>query len=166
LPLISLPSWLLSVDLLKKNTVFLRTTVAKQTAVRDPEQVNLEPYREKLQAMIRRADELGMRLVFTTNAKAYRRDQPLEEQMKLSESDRYYTHCFDLNGLHVLYDRHNALIKETAAAHNIPVVALDEVVPGGARYFADSHHFSAEGEIVVANTLANFMLKQYLLPSG
>ncbi|HZX31038.1 MAG TPA: GDSL-type esterase/lipase family protein [Rhodocyclaceae bacterium] len=164
LPLLSLPSWLMSVDMLKKNTVFLRTSAVRHGGTRDPEGVSLEPYRAKLEAMIKGAEARGMRLVFTTNAKSYRRDQPLDEQMRLSETDRYYTHCFDLNGLHVLYDRHNALIREVATTHGIPVIALDEMVPGGDRYFADSHHFSAEGEALVANALAAFILRRQLLP--
>jgi lysophospholipase L1-like esterase len=164
LPLLSMPSWLLSVDLVKKNTVFLRTATARQANLRDPEKADLAPFRAKLEAMARRARELGVPLVFSTNAKAYRRDQPQQEQLRLSETDRYYTHCFDLEGLHVLYDRHNALIREVAAAQGIPLISLDETVPGGARYFADSHHFSAEGEVLVADALADFILARKLLP--
>lgn len=95
---------------------------------------------------------------------AYRRDQPWAEQTKRSETDRYYTHCFDLDGLHVLYDRHNAHLREMAAAHGIPVIALDEMVPGAGRYFADSHHFSVEGDVLVANALATFILERRFLP--
>lgn len=164
LPLLSLPSWLMTVDMLKKNTVFLRTTTTKQANIRDPDSIDLGPFHSKLEILVVRAAELGMPLVFATNVRAYRPDQPIDEQMRLSETDRYYNHCFDLKGLHVLYDRHNADISAVAAAHGIPVVPLDELIPGKSRYFADSHHFSAEGEVMVADALADFLLSKKLLP--
>lgn len=164
LPLVSLPSWLLSVDMLKKNTVALRTPPVRPASMRNPETVDLLPYRAKLEALIGRAAQLGLPLVLATNARAYRRDQPLDEQMKLSETDRYYNHCFDLEGLHVLYDRHNAEIRAAGAAHGIPVVPLDELIPGGGRYFADSHHFSVEAEGMVADALSAFITRNKLLP--
>lgn len=164
LPLLPLPHWLSTVDEIKKRTVFLRTTAVRKDSQKNPDDLDLRPYRARLEALVRRADELGLRLVLATNARAYRRDQPLAEQRLLSTSARYYNRCFDLDGLHTLYDRHNAEIRAVALARGIPLVPIDELVPGGQRYFADSQHFSLAGEVLVADLLAAFILSRGLLP--
>lgn len=164
LPLLPLPAWLSTVDEIKKRTVFLRTTAVRRANQRDPDDLDLRPYRAKLEALVDRAEALGLPLLLATNARAYRRDQPLAEQMRLSTSARYYNRCFDLDGLHALYDRHNAEIRAVAEARRVPLVPLDELVPGGQRYFADSSHFSIAGEILVADALAGFILSRGLLP--
>lgn len=163
LPLISLPDWLQTVDMIKKNTVVLRTTNIKHASLRNSADINLQPYQEKLNAFIQRAAELKLKLVFATNARAYRPEQSLPDQLKFSETARYYNHCFDIAGLHQLYDRHNAAIRQAAQTHQIQVIALDVLVPGGTHYFADSSHFSFQGEILVADALYDFIAKYKLL---
>lgn len=164
LPLIDMPTWLFTADSIRKKTVFLRTTAVRQTTMKNPGDIDLQPYRERLEALVRRAGELGLRLALSTNARAYRRDQTLAEQLQLSRSARYFNRCFDLDGLHVLYDRHNAVIRAVAAAHGIPLIALDELVPGGARHFVDAQHFSADGAALVGDRLASFIVERRLLP--
>lgn len=163
LPIISLPEWLQTVDMIKKNTVFLRTTNIKQASIRNPASINLQAYESKLEAFIQRAAELKLSLVFATNARAYRPEQSLSDQAKLSETARYYNHCFDIAGLHQLYDRHNTAIRKAAKAHQIQLIDLDTLVPGGPRYFADSSHFSFQGEVLVAEALYDFIATNKLL---
>lgn len=119
LPLVEMPPWLFTVDNIRKKTVFLRTTAVRQTTMKNPDDLDLQPYRARLEALVRRAEELHLPLALSTNARAYRRDQPIDEQLQLSRSARYFNGCFDLDSLHVLYDRHNAVIREVAAAHRI-----------------------------------------------
>lgn len=164
LPLVAMPEWFMSLDFIQKNTVSLRTPPVRQTSMRDPDALDLKPYRGRLEALASRAAELGLPLLIATNARAYRRDQPVALQEQLSETARYYNHCFDLEGLHVLYDRHNAEIRTLAESRRLPLIPLDETVPGGPRYFADAQHFSAEGEVLVANALADFLVSKRLLP--
>ncbi|MFZ6748704.1 SGNH/GDSL hydrolase family protein [Undibacterium sp. Ren11W] len=163
LPIISLPDWLQTVDMIKKNTVFLRTANIKQASLRNPANISLQAYQNKLEAFIQRAAELKIKLVLATNARAYRPEQSLSDQAKLSETARYYNHCFDIAGLHQLYDRHNTAIRQAVYAHQIQLIDLDTLVPGGSRYFADSSHFSFEGEVLVADTLYDFIIKNKLL---
>lgn len=165
LPVVKLPAWLISVDVVKKNTVFLRTADTHQPGRRKPLKLDLTAYRNKLEALITRAAELKIPLLLATNARAYRPEQPREEQIRLSETARYYNHCFDLDGLHELYDIHNKAIQSVAAAHHVPVIALDKLVPGGSRYFVDSSHLSAEGDSLVAETLKSFIVDHQLLPN-
>lgn len=165
LPLVEMPPWLFTADSIRRRTVFLRTTAMREANMKNPDELDLRPYRERLEALIQRADELHLPLVLSTNARAYRRDQPLGEQLQLSRTARYFNRCFDLEGLHVLYDRHNVVIREEAAAHGIPLIALDEQVPGGERYFVDAQHFTPEGAALVGQRLAAFILKRKLLPN-
>lgn len=164
LPLLDMPTWLFTVDSIRRRTVFLRTTAVRQTSMRNPDDLDLRPYRQRLEALVRRAGEFGLPLVLSTNARAYRRDQALDEQLQLSRTARHFNRCFDLDGLHVLYDRHNAEIRSVALAYGIPFIPLDELIPGGERYFVDAQHFSAEGATLVGETLAAFILQHHLLP--
>jgi lysophospholipase L1-like esterase len=158
------PPWLLSIELVRKNTVFLRTQATRRTDTRDASALDTEPYRQKLQQLTSTAAALKMPLVLATNARAFRPEQPMAEQLRLSETARYYNHCFDLQGLHKLYDVHNDLIREHAAATGLPLVDLAEAIPGGPKYFADASHFSPEGEHFVAEHLAVFLERHRLLP--
>ncbi|HKO88840.1 MAG TPA: GDSL-type esterase/lipase family protein [Burkholderiales bacterium] len=161
LPLVELPSWLLSLELITKNTVFLRTTPKAAESTVDPRNLNLNEYRDRLETLTHTAEELGLKLIMATNARAYRPDQPLKEQYALSETARYYNPCFDIAGLHALYDLHNEIIREHAAARDIPLIPLDEMVPGGKKNFADASHFSPEGEKLVAQQIRNYLVDAY-----
>lgn len=164
LPMIETPDWLFTPDKIRRRTVFLRTAPVRQADMRNPDDLDLGPYRARLESLVARAEQLHLPLVLATNARAYRREQPLGEQLELSRTARYFNRCFDLDGLHVLYDRHNAVIRAVATAHGIPLINLDQQVPGGERYFVDAQHFSPEGAVLVGNQLADFILAHQLLP--
>lgn len=162
---ITLPGFLLTVDLLRKNTVFLRTKPPTETEYTDVDSLDYSRYIRELDALLERAAERRLDLVVATNARAYRRDQPLDEQLALSATARYYNHCFDLNGLHEVVDRHNQLLREKAFARRLPVLDLAAIIPGGSRYFSDSTHFNEAGERFVAEALARFLLGNNIFPS-
>lgn len=160
----ALPPWLLSVELLLKNTVALRARPpgldsarrrsAGPTPRADAAAVDLGPYRRRLQDLLGTLQRHGTRVMLATNARSYRPDQPRDVQEKLSATARFYNPCFDVDGLHVLYDRHNALMAEVAAAMGVELLPLGDAMPGGAAYFADASHFSEAGERFVAKWLA------------
>lgn len=151
---IELPRWLLSVELLLKNTVPLRTKPEGLERLKDAASLDLGPYRERVRALIGTLRSHGTQVLIARNARSYRPDQPRALQLELSTTARFYNPCFDLDGLHLLYDRHNDAIAEEAAALGVEVLALDEVVPGGRDHFADASHFSERGEQLVADWLA------------
>lgn len=164
LPLISMPSWLLSVELVTKNTVFLRTTPSGSSSqIIDPKTINIKPYRTKLERIVKTALDAGLITLLCTNARAYRPEQSLEEQQRFSETARFYNPCFDINGLHKLYDLHNHEIENTGQALGIPVLNLGELVPGGSHYFSDASHFSKAGEQLTAEKIFEFLIKNGLV---
>lgn len=152
---IDLPSWLLSIELLLKNTVPLRSLPMGLSPGVKVEALDLDPYQQKVGALLNALQASGTRPLIARNARSYRRDQPMAEQQRLSATARFYKPCFDLEGLHALYERHNDVISEVAATSGVPVLALDEVLPGGDKYFADASHFSPLGEQLVAAWLAD-----------
>jgi lysophospholipase L1-like esterase len=162
LPMLSVPNWWLSYELLKKNTTALRTGQASGPK-RNAHAIDLEPYRAQVEQLVASGQRLGMRLVMLTNARSFRREQPMDEQLRLSSLARYYTPCFELDGLHTLWDRHNEVLVSVARARGIPVLELDRMVPGGEAYFADGRHFTERGDRVVAHTIARFLLQQRLV---
>lgn len=164
LPIIGIPEWLLSIELLTKNTVGLRTPPVSSTTTRSAATLDLSDYRKRLDVLGSVALRSKVPFVFSTNARAYRPDQPLNEQQALSETARYYNPCFDLNGLHTLYDVHNAEIKSAAGRFGFPVVPLDQEIPGGRAYFVDASHFSNAGEQLAAERLRDFLVASKLIP--
>ena len=149
-----LPAWLLSVELLLKNSVPLRTLPDGIDARVDAAAVDLAPYRNSLNDLFTTLKRHGTEVLIARNTRSYRREQPAAEQARLSETARFYNPCFDVEGLHTLFDRHNEAIVDVASRSGVPSLALDQAVPGGAEYFADASHFSAKGERLVASWLA------------
>ncbi|SIQ41229.1 Lysophospholipase L1 [Aromatoleum tolulyticum] len=162
LPLLSLPGWLLTVDAVRRHTVFLRAGLPGRKTLLDPQAVDVAPYRARLESLVAVAREAGVPLLLATNARAYRPEQPEEEQMRLSEQARYFNPCFDLPGLNALYDRHNAEILDAGRRLGVPVLPLHERIPGGRRYFADASHFTSAGERLAADAIFAFLVSRGL----
>lgn len=156
------PSWLLTVELIQKNTVSLRTQPENPINFRSPQELDLAPYRARLDSLIATVKDAGLPLLLATNARAYRQSQPIELQLMLSETARFYNPCFDLAGLHTLYDLHNSEITDAAADHGIFLIPLGDLIPGGREYFVDASHFSARGEEAAARHLHHFLVGNIL----
>lgn len=164
LPVVTVPEWLATVGKIRDKTMALRTMAGAQPNTLDARAVDLAGYRFRLESLVRRAGELKLPLLLATNARSFRREQPLEEQLALSSSARAIHDCFSLDGLHVLNDRHNELIRSVAEAHGLPLLPIDALIPGGERYFVDAQHFTEEGEQLVGDALAGFIVSRRLLP--
>jgi lysophospholipase L1-like esterase len=168
IPRPALPGWLLSVELLRKNTLFLRpdpdrgATGATVTTADIPFDL-LRARMDELLAATRRAGALP---VVATLARAYHPEQPGGEQQRLSASMRYYHDCFDLPALHTNVDTFNDMLRAAAAASGAPVVELAAAVPPGDAHFADATHFSVRGEAVAAEAVAAVLGTLLTAPTG
>jgi hypothetical protein len=159
-----MPGWLRSVRLTLENTAFLRVAPSRPGDKRDPYSVDLRPYRVELEALAKTVLDANTSLVIATNARAYRPEQPPEEQLRLSFLAHYYFNpCFDVAGLHALHDLHNAEIQDVGKRMGIPILPLAERISGGERYFADSFHLSREGEQLVADEIFGFLMAKKLI---
>ena len=166
LPQWQLPRWLMSVDLLLKNTVVLRPASRVGTHHVDAKSVDISHYREQLVALVQAAQERRIAIALSTNARSYRPEQPAAVQERLATTARYYNPCFDVAGLHVLHARHNELIRQVGAEFGVPVVPIDSLVPGGSDYFVDSSHFNERGMQLVAKHYAEFLNQTPFLQAG
>ena len=158
-----LPQWLVSPDMVRKNTAFLRPDRAKGRALIDARHHDIGRYRRGLETMVASARRRGIPIALATNTRSYRPSQSVALQAELAANARYYYTCLDVPGLHTLYERHNALITEVARESDAPLLDLDREIPGGAEYFADSTHFNTAGRARAADRWAAFVL-QHLPP--
>ena len=163
LPMLALPEWWMSDDLVLKNTEFLRRAPPAISANKDPDSMDLSSYRAKVASLIESARTRRLPLMVATVARSFRRGQPREVQEALSSEIRSSLKCFSLDGMHRLFDRHNEILKAEALSANVPVIELDRMIPGGSRYFSSTTHFADAGEWAAADALAAFIDKKHLL---
>ncbi|MEZ5758881.1 MAG: GDSL-type esterase/lipase family protein [Emcibacteraceae bacterium] len=163
---IPLPSWVLSIELLVKNTAILRALRPEVEQTTDPKSLNEKPFRDNFEAVLKSIQNAGVPLLVVRNPRAYTRDMSEEDQYELSAFSRSKDGCFSIEGLHDVYDRHNDIMEEISKGYGIPVLRLDQLVPGGHQYYADSIHFNAEGSNYVANLMLEEINKDHLLAKG
>lgn len=166
LPQLTLPKWLLSIELLSKNTVALRTSLAKQETLVDPNLVDETQFREDFAGLALSLSATGKPVLVVGNARAFRRDMPYKQQESLSETARYYKSCFDTAGLHELFDRHNDIIREQSIALGLSYFNLHQQLPGGSEWFGDATHFSVRGTQRAAAIIAQYLRVDLKPPMG
>jgi acyl-CoA synthetase (AMP-forming)/AMP-acid ligase II/acyl carrier protein len=153
LPYPTLPKWVLSGELVSKNTVGLRNHPTKIAV--DPRKHSTEAYRKALDAIIQKALANRITPVLVTVARPYRKlpPNPPDELNELAATSLYYFSCLDLRGLFLASRIYNDQIRDAARAYAIPVVDLASLMPEGKDYFVDWGHFTKHGEEVTARLL-------------
>ena len=141
LPTLQMPEWWMTDDLVLKNTVGLRSAPPTVAGTKDPDAMNLSAYRAQVASLIRSSQDRGESFIVATVARSFRREQPLPLQEALSAEIRSSLPCFTLEGMHRLFERHNDILKAEAANARVPVIELDKLIPGGNRYFSNTHAF-------------------------
>lgn len=155
LPQIQPPKWLLTVDLLLKNSTELRYVPYKFVSMPDLTPY-LQRYADKLTGTITVARQRGVKAVLLAeNLRAFRPEQSEALQQQLAASALYYTPCLSVQQFASVFEQYNLVQQQIASqfafVHYIPLSAQ---VPGGKEYFTDSVHFSAKGEQLMARALA------------
>lgn len=149
-----LPKWLLSIELITKNTVALREVKAGGSKYLNASELDMSEYQQALDEFFAALAATGLPVLVVTNPRAYSRDMPESEQRSLSETARFYNPCFDVNGLHDLFDAHNDLLAEAARSQGFDVFLLDREMPKGSENFGDATHFSVIGTDRAADLIA------------
>ncbi|MCP5382013.1 MAG: hypothetical protein H6912_06550 [Kordiimonadaceae bacterium] len=163
---LTLPKWVLSIELLVKNTAILRELRPEVEQSTDPKSLNEKPFRDSFESVLKSIQNANVPLLVVRNPRAYSRDMSEEEQYELSAFSRSKDGCFSIEGLHDVYDRHNNIMEEISRGYGIPVLKLDQLVPGGHQYYGDSIHFNAEGSEFVANLMLEELNRDHLLSDG
>lgn len=156
LPQLSAPKWLLSVDLLLKNTTDLRYIPYEYQPMPDISSL-LAQYQTTLQAIIQLAQQRGVQhILLAENLTSFRPEQPLSLQQTLASSALYYTPCLDVQQFSEVFRQYNQTLAQVASAQQgVHYLPMSHLVPGGRQYFTDSVHFSAKGEQAMADALAD-----------
>lgn len=151
-----LPKWLLTVDLLLKNTTGLRynkldelTKTPVNTSAQEDE------LRKGLASLVDLAHKSGVEKVFLVeNLKSFNESQPIELQKQLASTTLYYASCYTLSDVNETFNRFNAVMKTFALeSEYVDYVSVEDPVFLDRKSFADSIHFSEKGEIAMASTL-------------
>lgn len=162
LPLIEPPSWLLAIDVIRKNTVALRSSATDKKPYRSAEALDLTPYKRKLDDFFEVAKRGNVKLVFATNAHAPRSTRSgttraLGNRPLLQPLFRSCRPAHPSRPAQRGHSRSNEKTRRTfcSAAPPHPRQAR--------RYFVDANHFSDEGEKSAAEHLHRFLNGSSLL---
>jgi lysophospholipase L1-like esterase len=151
-PMFGLPRWVMSREMIRKNTTFLRRQPLHTSNLVDPKDVDLSSHRIELEKMVSDIREHGIEPVLVTNARSYI-NVPKEKQAALAAGSLFYYSCLNLEGVIEVGEMYNQLIKNVAAEYNAQLIDLGAVMPGGKDYFVDGGHFTLTGEKYVARTV-------------
>lgn len=162
----SLPNWVLSIELLIKNTTILRALMPEVEQLTDPSTLNKKPFRDNFDDLLQSIKSAGVPVLVITNPRSFNREMSAEEQYEYSDFARLKDQCFSIEGLHDVYDSHNEIMIEVSTSYNTPIMRLDQEIPGGDTYFADSIHFNAAGSDFVAKLMLKTIMEQGLLTEG
>lgn len=161
-----LPKWVLSTELVVKNTEFLREIKTKSDKFIDPADLNNDPFRDRLSGIFSSVRNAGVPLLAVTNTRGFRRDMPYERQMEMAEFSLDKSRCFTMEHLQDVFDKHNDIIVEKSAEFNNPVLWIEEFIPAEEGHFADSIHFTLKGNELFAELVANEIVTKALLNTG
>jgi lysophospholipase L1-like esterase len=159
---IKIPKWVLTTELITKNTTWLRQSSDLENKL-EPQHLDTSSYQEKLRDFFQYVSSLeDTKVLLVTNPRAFSTDMPATQQRELASSALYYYPCFSVAALNELFDSHNEMLVNKARAHNIEVYPLDVTMPKGSDMFGDSSHFSTKGTQVAAELIAPVVLSNWL----
>lgn len=163
LPGLSLPKWVLSYELLVKNTTWSRPSNKNRSLIY-PEDVDAERYRVQVKKLIESIVSNDAHAYVLGSAKSYRKEMPKEKQQELSALSTYYYSCLNLELLYFAYSKFNTVLKDvTKEFPNAEYIETENILGGGEKFFIDPVHFTAFGESALANSVAKIVLSDGLV---
>jgi lysophospholipase L1-like esterase len=155
LPPTKMPSWLMTTDMIKKNTVFLRKAPKNKNTYIDVDTIDTSWHRNKIESIVTKIISHGVTPVLMTNARSYVNIE-IEKARELATTSLYYYYCLDFNSIIKVGEDYNDNIRDVARLHNLHLIDLAKTMPGGHKYFVDGGHFTLKGEKLVAQQLYEF----------
>lgn len=140
----SLPGWVLTRELISKNTLALRETPVR-TAKADLKTQFPPGYRQSLDSMVAKLNANGIKPVLLTVARAFKPGDG-EAGKRLATTALFYNYCLDYNGLNEAGSLFNQTIADVAKSHGAALIDLGRMMPSGPKYFVDAAHFTRAGE--------------------
>jgi lysophospholipase L1-like esterase len=115
-------------------------------------------FRQRLVRLVREAQAQGTLVVLPTFAYRLRREQGAEAQLKAAESALYYMPYMSLPALLDGYEAYNRAIRLAAQETGALLVEGELDIPGDAKHFTDSVHFSDAGSQAMARRVSAALL--------
>jgi lysophospholipase L1-like esterase len=155
------PSWLSNHSLLwnlaEKN---FRIWVAQRQAQEKVGRLEVDPaslggaFRNDLVALVRRAQQDAGVVAVATFSARLRSGQSDEEQLQAAASALYYMPFMTPEGLLGSYARYNQVIRDVARETGALLIEGEHEIPGDARHFTDSVHFTDAGSRAMASRVS------------
>jgi lysophospholipase L1-like esterase len=151
-PTFQLPHWVMSQEMIRKNTTFLRSQPLRSGNIVDPRSVDFSTWKQQLESIASTIHDANIEPVFITNARAYV-NVTSENPADLAASSLFYYSCLDLAGIIKVGEIYNQLIRDLAVKYDATLIDLAAIMPGGRTYFVDGGHFTPKGEEFAAEAI-------------
>jgi lysophospholipase L1-like esterase len=153
IPVPTLPNWVLSTELLLKNTRFLRDRPGSANLSLVPA-FDLTGMRSTIERGAEIAQTHGTQLVLVTAAHSYRSSMSDRELATRASSALFFRPCYSPRELATRIDEFNAMLRDEAARLGLPLLDAAAAIPPDPKLFGDATHFSPAGEREFARVLA------------
>ena len=150
-PAPGLPNWILTREIISKNTVPLRDSPVRSNKV-DPKKNFPVSYGRTLDNTVTRLQAAGIKPVLLTVARAFRPGDG-ETGKRLATTALFYNHCLDYDSLNEAGSLFNQTITSVARKHRTLLIDLGTKMPGGPKHFVDAAHFTRAGEEISAEII-------------
>lgn len=137
--------WWLTYFLVEKNLrQFFRSRSSRTVLHFDAHELS-RGFEERLEALVRAAEERAEVVALVTFALQLRSDQTPERQRAAAASALYYMPFLDPKGLIEGYAEYNRVIRAVAGRRGVILIEGEESIPGDPEHFADSVHLRDPG---------------------
>jgi len=87
-----------------------------------------------------------------------RPEQSPDDRKKSAETDLYFMPYMTVNDLLIGFAHYNDVIREVAQAEKTLLIGGENTIPGDAKHFVDSVHFTDAGSVAMADRVANALI--------
>jgi len=150
-PEFGMPDWVMSRQLIAKNTLALREPPVRLGIV-DPARYFPAAYPATLDRIVTKLKAANIQPVLLTSARSYRGASD-KEATKLAESTLFFHSCMNLAGLHKASEMFNQAVVDVARKHGVQVIDIAAAIPHGRAHFVDANHFTLKGDRLAAEVI-------------
>lgn len=143
-PAPGLPRWVLSRELIAKNTLPLRAAPVR-TGQADLKKNFPAFYGATLAKTVTKLEAAGIKPVLMTVARGFKPNDGASGR-RMATTALFYNHCLDFDRLNEAGALFNQVIADVARARGTSLIDLGNMMPSGPTHFVDAAHFTRAGE--------------------
>jgi lysophospholipase L1-like esterase len=107
-------------------------------------------FHQRLRALVEASQNVAPVVVVATFSHRIRPEQSPQEQLRASNTSLYYMPYMSVQGILGGFEAYNGVIREVARETGAILIDGENSIPGDARYFIDSVHFTDAGSELMA----------------